>query len=52
MIVVIGPKAAVEADPRFEFHQTLSGDYAELSVDDLVSETAKVVAFNSYKTND
>lgn len=51
MIVVIGPKAAVEEAPRFEFHQTLTGAYAELSLDDLVTETAKVVALNSYKTN-
>lgn len=43
IIVVVGPKAAGDAaGARFEFHQTLNGDYAELTADDVVAEARRM----------
>lgn len=51
MIVVIGPKAAVDGAPLFEFHQTLANSYAELSLDDVVAKAANVAKLNAYKND-
>lgn len=45
IVVVAGPKAANGADARFEFHQTMTGGYAELTLDDVVAETRRLTAF-------
>lgn len=46
IVVVAGPKAApgAAAEARFEFHRTLSGGYAELTLDDVVAETRRLTA--------
>lgn len=45
IVVVAGPKASNGgAEARFEFHQTLTGGYAELTLDDVVAETRRLMA--------
>lgn len=45
---MVGPKAAAE-DVRFEMHQTLNNEYAELSLEKVVTETIQLVESSWYR---